>query len=329
MKFQGFQRSITDILLNNAVLKFISLSAAIGIWVWVQNTKSVEITTRANLSYTLPQNLAKVKEPRQNISITLVGPQGVMKAIDEANIYANLDLSDSKAGENVIDIAVADLQNIPKGVKLLRVSPPSVEVSLDEPMTKEVKIKPNLVGKVSDGWKIVKISTEPETVTISGAQSLVNQTTEVLTGAINIRNLRANRVVTVEAPIPQSSLKIEQPRPIKVSLEVEPELSTRDFDDIPIVIRKKGWRVMPSKVSVKLRGTKGDLGEIKSEELTILLSIPKSIQNNKKIEINYKPENKIFKIVHGGGGTVSPVQMSPSKITLHKIEPTNFFEKWK
>ena len=39
-------------------------------------------------------------------------------------------------GNNIIDIAPTDILNLPKGIKVVRVSPPTIEISFDKANTR-------------------------------------------------------------------------------------------------------------------------------------------------------------------------------------------------
>ena len=104
-------KNIGKQLVGNMGLKVISLTCAIGVWTWVQSETIVEENLRIRIRYIWPTELEKIKEPRSTINVTIKGPQGRIKAIDDAEIEAMIDLSEMKIGRSGVDLTESDILN--------------------------------------------------------------------------------------------------------------------------------------------------------------------------------------------------------------------------
>ena len=76
-----------------------------------------------------------------------------------------IDLSKTAAGKQTFPITIENIQ-LPGDVKLLDVIPSSVELTLAEIEEREVAIKPQLVGKLPGGMKVIEIKVIPQKVKV-------------------------------------------------------------------------------------------------------------------------------------------------------------------
>ena len=322
MFIQKISRWFLYVLTQNLFIKFISFSGALMIWAWVQNEKVTEENIRVPVRYIWPEKLVPIQDPRQSVTVTIKGPQGRLKALANAQLETILELSELKAGEHTHEFSPLGISNVPPGLEVMRISPLSILIKMDKPMTKEVIIKPNIVGKPAEGWKISKITTEPKTIAIFGAQALISPLKEVSTEAIKIDNLRKTKKFIADINLPPGNLKIAVPKPIVVQVESKPLYSTRNFADIPVEIRKgEGWVVSPTAVDLVIEGPQSDLDILKQGDLTVLLSIPEGDPNRESISLQFDPKktnNNIHLVIRSGSHLLHPIKIKPNNFVLQK-----------
>ena len=144
-RFYGFRQ--------NPGLKMIAFTASLTIWVWVQTKQVTEENVRSQISFLLPEELVLVNKPTRLVNITLTGPTGRMRVIKKLALQTKIDLrTQESAGKMTAVINIADIENLPEGFKVVRISPPSVELELDELIQRSIKISTNLVGTPKKGW---------------------------------------------------------------------------------------------------------------------------------------------------------------------------------
>ena len=90
--------------------------------------------------------------------------------------------------------------------------------------TKNVPVRPDVVGELPNGLRLVKVSVEPKELTLAGARSALRNVREVLTDRVDLADLR--ETTTLESPValgyPHVWRKDSDGPPIRVRVEIEP-----------------------------------------------------------------------------------------------------------
>jgi uncharacterized protein (TIGR00159 family) len=147
---------------------FVSLALAVFFWstLVISQSEMLEKVITVPVGYTAsPPNLILVGDKQKEVRLHLAGPKADLDAINPAHLSPKIDLSKMAAGKQTIPITGENIQ-LPGDVKLLDVIPSSVELTLAEFETREVTIKPQLVGKLPGGLKILAIEVLPEKVKV-------------------------------------------------------------------------------------------------------------------------------------------------------------------
>ena len=78
---------------------------------------------------------------------------------------------------------------LPEDVKILDIFPSSVELALAEIEEKEVTIKPQLVGKLPGGMKIVSIEVSPQKVKVLSPVTGMNKALTIITTPVYLESI--------------------------------------------------------------------------------------------------------------------------------------------
>ncbi len=133
--------------------------------------------------------------PRQ-LTVTLRAPRSVwnkLTSVDES-IRAVMDLSGLSAGEHIVAVQV----QIPeRPVKIISLSPETVNVTLEPLASRTLPVDLALVGEPAIGYKTSEASLSPHEVVISGPESLVAQVARV-EAVLNINGARETIDSTID-----------------------------------------------------------------------------------------------------------------------------------
>ena len=173
------KRKYTDALFNNLGLKLSSIIIVIMMWGIVINTVDPVITKKFNnipievineqairdmdLTYSLDgSNTTNVKitDRKSNIDLMKSADIKILADLKELSLTKSVLLSASVAG---YPDAVTEL------------SKTSISVDIEEIITTEIGVETKLTGKSNDKYFISNIELDCETVTISGAKSIINK----------------------------------------------------------------------------------------------------------------------------------------------------------
>jgi len=112
-----------------------------------------------------PANLILVGDKHKEVRLHLAGAKSDLDSINPAELNVKIDLSKAVPGKQIFLIS-GDKLRLPKDVKLLDMIPSSMELSLASIVEQEVDIKPQLVGKLPGGLKIIEIKMIPQKVKV-------------------------------------------------------------------------------------------------------------------------------------------------------------------
>lgn len=164
------------------IVQIVSLLISIGLWLYVTNTenpiRTVEVSKvpvqLLNANDLSEQGMALV--PNQNIYVDLKVEgysQDVYKVNkDDFSIKIDLDEYALKVGDNSIPISIVDT---PSNVTVKNTSNLVVTVKIEEFIEKDFKVESKIDVAAKVNYYAAQPEIEPETVTVSGPQSLVSQ----------------------------------------------------------------------------------------------------------------------------------------------------------
>ena len=139
-------------------------------------------------------NIIDASASRSRLLISGARPLVNALTLDQMSIKISLD--GTVAGKNKLVIARQNVQ-LPPGIRLKRVEPDQVDVTLDTMAEKRVPVQADFSGKLREGLMMTNISVSPETVKISGGELALDTLTTVFTEKIALENLTTSGFVNV------------------------------------------------------------------------------------------------------------------------------------
>ena len=146
----------------------ISLVLAVFFWAALIITQGeiLEKIVTVPVEYTAsPSNLILVGDRQNEVRLHLSGLKSDLETINSAEMNVKIDLSKAVPGRQIFLISGENLR-LPKNVKLLDMIPSSMELTLAAMVEQEVNIKPQLVGKLPSGLKIIEIKIIPQKIRV-------------------------------------------------------------------------------------------------------------------------------------------------------------------
>ena len=172
---------------QKVIVQFVCILLSLGLWIYVTNIENpiksyelnnvpVEILNSDSL-----KDAGLALSPNQDfyVKLKIEGNTQDLFSIDKSDFKITIDLSEFvlKKGENKIAV---NIQEAPSTVKIKNSSGLTITVNTEEYSTKEVPVKSeiNVISKSS--YYVATPVFSPETVTVSGPESLVNKVTKVI-----------------------------------------------------------------------------------------------------------------------------------------------------
>lgn len=293
-------------LTENIGLKALSLFAAVGLWAVLQRDQEVMERARARVVYSFPEDLVLANDIVNSAMINVRGPQAVVRTLDSRELLINVDLTEAQEGTTSVDFTDRPVRGLPSGVQVVQVAPVGTQVELDQALSRQVVVRPAVIGNVATGYRRTAIRVEPPVIEISGPQGLVRNIAEVSTDVIDINNLDETRSFEVPLAIERRPVRPTSPSPVTITVEVEPILRERTFTQVNVVQRAEGWSAEPEEARVVLSGPEAILKSIPPSAVSVLLHLPVPTEVGRPVSLGWRPNEEEYADADGGVQVVLP-----------------------
>jgi YbbR domain-containing protein len=201
-------------------LKLLSLTIAVLLWMMVSGEETVERVIRAPLE--LQQIAAGIElggDLPSTVDVRLRGASGLLSRLAPGDVFVALDLRGAKAGRRLVQLTSEQVHN-PVGVEVVHISPSSLALMLEHSASRDVPVVPSVDGTPAEGYVVGRATAVPPTVEIVGPESSIRQARQAVTEPISVAGARESVSETVTVGLHDSSLRIKNPRPVTVTVEI-------------------------------------------------------------------------------------------------------------
>ena len=253
-------------LFANWALKLVSLVLAIGFWFYVVGEESIEFTKTIPIEILAPnEKLSIVKNSTSYLDVTFQSPRHLFSALSSTNITAKHKIQGAeKAGEYSFNVQSNDFLLPAPEIRIVKISPSYITVTLDEVIVKKLAIKADLVGEPAFGYRVDEksIDLDPNAVLVEGPKATLEKMDTIKTEPIQlvgrVRSFR--RTVRIHQGL---DLKIVGDNITEVQVPIMAEVTEKELKN----------------VSIKPLGSpsRDYQAEIQKEDIPIILAGPRAI----------------------------------------------------
>ncbi len=265
---------VRDAILEDWMVKLLSLLIATSLWAWVQGNLEVEKRLRADVQYLWPAELARYEDGPSSIAIVVRGPQAQVRRVERERPTITVDLSDAPEGKTTVEFAAAPIKGIPEGLHVTQLAPATFEMRFERSFSRKVPVRVALAGEVPGGYRLLSAKASPSTVEVSGPRTMVRGLADIPTEPLDVSELRASRTVSVPLSPASSALDLEGTTTVQVSLSLEAVTAERHFEQVPVRVDDRGWRSAVDRVHVVLTGPVAELDRLDASKLEIVARVP-------------------------------------------------------
>ena len=218
-------------LWDNLGLKLVSLILAFSLWYIVAGERGTEIVLSIPLEFrNLPEGLEVMEESAQQVDVRLRGSSEFLRALSPQAIQAAMDLSEAKPGHQTVYLTPSQVET-PYGVRVMRVTPASVNLVIEALAERTVQVVPRVVGEPAAGFVITNILLRPHQITISGPASTLENLDQLTTEPISAEGLRETYSQSLQVLIDDPFVRLIDVNSVEVTLEVQEERGEPDLND--------------------------------------------------------------------------------------------------
>jgi len=176
-------------------LKLVSFLIAVGLWVVVFGSRTIEITKEIPFEAVVSDDQILVDPVPEKITFRLSGPKAFLRSITnriDDPIRANV--KDLKTGVFTQRI-FSDSIKLPLGVKVLSISPNVIQMRVEELKRKSVSVHLTTQGEVPEGHKLLKTEYLPPQIRIKGPKNRILMINSLSTVPVDLGAIRETTVI--------------------------------------------------------------------------------------------------------------------------------------
>jgi len=188
------------------------LSVLLIVAVWSTFTRGVDTVISMDIPVEYmnrPPEMEILDTSVNAVRLELSGSGALLRRIQPEQVSVKLDLSKGVPGANPFTIT-SESVSLPPGVVLKDVKPPTVEVTLDRTVKKDLPVQVDWVGKLQDPYVIAQVKIDPPAVQVSGSARVLYNIYAVYTEKVSVDPINRSGTLTAKLIPSPPSLKLAQ-----------------------------------------------------------------------------------------------------------------------
>lgn len=212
---------LRHLILDHALLKVTSLVIAILMWYGVAHDPVSEVSLRVPIEFSRPpKGLDYTTDSIPQAQIRLRGPARVLRELPVESVHAVIDLRDAAPGERTYDLTTDQIQ-VPHEVEVVQVTPSRLRLVFDTRATRQIAVKPHIVGMLPRGFRLVSVTTAPVSLTVSGPAHHVSAVEDATTDPVDVTGVAGQASFETMAYLPDPLVHISGSAPIHVIVKTQ------------------------------------------------------------------------------------------------------------
>lgn len=234
------------------LLRLLSLGLAIVLWYFVGGEDIVNKNVMVPVEViNLPRDLVISNQFKKEIEVSVSGPRSLVLDMGKGEITRQIDLAQATPGTMVLE-NTNDVIAVPRGVKVLRIQPKNVILSLDKMIQKQFAVNPVTRGDLAPDYILKNIRMEPSSISITGPQTVLSQYEVLRTKPIDIQGLRKSTELQVPLELDPEIVDLIGATTITADLEISVETVQKTVLGLVVRVMENDvlQRVTPATVAV-------------------------------------------------------------------------------
>ncbi|MPW26210.1 hypothetical protein GC105_10455 [Alkalibaculum sp. M08DMB] len=205
--------------------------------------------------------------------VSIDGPEDILNNVSK--IKGDINVKDAKDNLNQsVELYPVDSED--RKVEGVSINTQTANVTVQIGGTKELEIKPEIKGKIADGYVVSEIVIEPKSIVVGARKNLLDNIEEIVTEAINLDGINDSFEEEVSLILPSDIKIIEGDSTVLVKVVVQ-RVESREYsiDNIELVNKPEDIDITfeEQTITVTLRAITEVLDSIKNQELKLILDL--------------------------------------------------------
>ncbi|MGZ4824619.1 MAG: CdaR family protein [Terriglobales bacterium] len=206
---------------HNFGLKLLSLVVAVLLWLAVTRDPVAEIALNVPIEFhNAPEHLEISSETVPQVLVRVRGPVREVRDLSASEVHAIIDLARVQPGERTYDLAPRHIR-VPDGVEVVQAVPSQIRINFDRRESRQVEVKPRVIGTFASGYRIEKVVPVPHSVTIVGPAGHVEAVETAITDPVDASGVVGVATFVTHAYVSDPLVRLADPSPIRVTVTTE------------------------------------------------------------------------------------------------------------
>lgn len=266
---------MVDLILRRWPLKLLALALAFAIWLAIRGE------SRLVRDYSVPVVVALRSEailegsPSKTVTVRLRGPETLLQATTMYDLQMKVDLSDADYGQRNVQLSEQALEGVPPGVHVDLIEPSRLTFEIARRERRTVPVVPSFTGRPPKGHAFYQAEAIPDSLEVEGPASKLAATARLRTDPIHLEDRTAPFTVKVGAVPDSPVVRVLDPNPVEVRVQIDVAPIDRVYPDVPVVLAGRSFEasVKPAQVAVTLSGPPEVLDRVRSAQLRALADV--------------------------------------------------------
>ena len=201
-----------------AAAALLSIVFITGIWFSVSRGQETLVSLDIPVDYTnRAEGMELVGTSVKSVSLVLSGSGALVKSVTPDQVNVRLDISNAVIGKNSFTITSENI-SLPPGIVLREVTPPSIDVEMDETIKRQLPVQVDWAGKLSPDLILLDITMDPETIEIMGGKRIIEKLTTIYTEKVPLDDLSGKGEISAKLALNPTVLKVAPGSKDKVTI---------------------------------------------------------------------------------------------------------------
>jgi len=209
---KGFRHQTIEL----AAAALISLFCITGIWFNFSKGMETLATYEVPVEFMNPdQKMEIISSSASNVKVLISGAKPLINSIKSDQINIKLNLSQSVVGINKLSITKENIV-LPPGIRLKKIDPSELDITLDTLLEKEIPVQPNWIGKLPEGLIMKEAKALPQTIRVTGGGLALKNISTIYTEKILLDKITESGTATVGLVLNPASLRLKNHNKIQI-----------------------------------------------------------------------------------------------------------------
>jgi len=222
-------------LLENKGAKVGALLLALIAWYTIRQIISFEkVVTEVPIDIRVEEGLAIGDRSDQSVVVTLRGSRDSVWDLNRTDVAVKVDVQGAALGTRIITLDPKHVK-APPGVRVVKVEPDRLYLSLDEEGQISIPVKPSVQGVLPDGYEVEGMVCKPKSVKLFGSRQKLDEIDTVRTAPIDVEGrLQSFKSRVQVVPPSETWVARVDPEYVTVEVAISERSSNRQLQDVRI-----------------------------------------------------------------------------------------------